>query len=172
MTWCFLDISFYGFSLDKGGTLADLWSTTGKSSITDDLWCWNSTLPGGNSTLPMWKEHGLPSWQTDFWHPCNTIYDTLLEQAKQYLLTVSIASIAGSACFIFAVNRLPRRQWLTVSFLLLAVLFVITGGVYYGVAHKEGAPATVVLVAICHFFFNFGKLSLGSLMHGQHSAHP
>lgn len=160
MTWCFLDISFYGFSLDKGGTLADLWSTTGKSTISDDLWCWNSTLPGGNSTLPMWKEHGLPSWQTDFWHPCNTIYDTLLEQAKQYLLTVSIASIAGSACFVFAVNRLPRRQWLTVSFLLLAVLFVITGGVYYGVAHNEGAPATVVLVAICHFFFNFGQLSL------------
>lgn len=40
------------------------------------------------------------------------------------------------------------------------VLFLLTGGVYYGVAHTRGAPATVVCVAICHFFFNFGANSL------------
>lgn len=156
-TWFFLDVSFYGFSLDKGSTLADMWATSYHMPITPDLECWPSSLEGGNSTLPGWAITGLPAWQTDYGHPCNTIYDTLLEQAKQYLLTVSIASIAGSACFIFAANRLPRRQFLTVSFLLLMVLFVITGGVYYGVAHTAGAPAIVVCVAICHFFFNFGE---------------
>jgi PHS family inorganic phosphate transporter-like MFS transporter len=92
--------------------------------------------------------------------PCNTIYEVLLEQAKQYLLTVSISSIAGSICFIFFANRLPRKQWLTISFLVLAVLFIITGGVYYGVAYTRGAPATVALVAICHFAFNFGANTL------------
>lgn len=40
------------------------------------------------------------------------------------------------------------------------VLFLLTGGVYYGVAHTRAAPATVVCVAICHFFFNFGANSL------------
>ncbi len=50
---------------------------------------------------------------------------------------------------------IPEEKWLTTSFLLLAVLFLITGGVYYGVNHTPGAPATVVLVAICHFAFNF-----------------
>lgn len=92
--------------------------------------------------------------------PCNNIYDVLLEQAKQYLLTVSISSIAGSICFIFFANRLPRRQWLTFSFITLAVLFVITGCVYYGVAYTHGAPATVTLVALSHFAFNFGANTL------------
>lgn len=92
--------------------------------------------------------------------PCNTIYEVLLEQAKQYLLTVSLSSVAGSVCFIFFTNRLPRKQWLTTSFLVLAALFIVTGGVYYGVAYTHKAPATVALVAICHFAFNFGANTL------------
>jgi MFS transporter, PHS family, inorganic phosphate transporter len=155
-TWFFLDVGFYGLSLDNRGTLSDMWATTGPTALDNRLPCWNSTLAGGNSTLPRWKETGLPVWQTDATLPCNTIYDVLLEQAKQYLLTVSLASIAGSVCFVLFANRIPRRQWLTVSFFLLALLFVITGCVYYGVNRRPGAPATVVFVAICHFMFNFG----------------
>ncbi len=157
MTWFFLDVSFYGFSLDNRGILSDLWATTGRVHIGPELDCWNSTLPGGTSLVPGWKTDGLPTWQTDPTQPCNTIYETLIEQTKQYLLTVSLASIAGSASFIFFANRIPRRQWLVCSFMILTVLFLITGGVYYGVAHQPGAPATVVCVAICHFMFNFGK---------------
>lgn len=160
MTWFFLDVSFYGFSLDNRGTLADLWATTERANLDRNLWCWNSTLPGGTSLVPDWATEGLPTWQTDVTQPCNTIYETLIEQTKQYLLTVSIASIAGSVCFIFGANRIPRRQWLTTSFIILTVLFLITGGVYYGVAHTPGSPATVVCVAICHFMFNFGRPSL------------
>ncbi|KAK0733376.1 phosphate transporter [Lasiosphaeria miniovina] len=160
MTWFFLDVSFYGFSLDNRGTLADLWATTSKVDIDPNLWCWNSTFENGTSLVRGWANTGLPTWQTDGTQPCNTIYEILLEQTKQYLLTVSIASIAGSICFIFAVNRIPRRQWLTTSFMILTVLFLVTGGVYYGVAQKQGAPVTVVLVAICHFAFNFGANTL------------
>jgi PHS family inorganic phosphate transporter-like MFS transporter len=156
MTWFFLDVSFYGFSLDNRGTLADLWATTDRVPINETLWCWNSTLPGGISAVPSWQG-GLPTWQTDATQPCNTIYETLIEQTKQYLLTVSLASISGSACFIFFANRIHRRQWLTTSFIILTVLFLVTGGVYYGVAHKSAAPATVVCVAICHFMFKFGR---------------
>jgi len=164
MTWFFLDVSFYGFSLDNRGTLSDLWATTDPVDIGPNLPCWDTALDGGQSRVQEWNKTGLPTWQTDATHPCNTIYDTLLEQSKQYLLTVSIASIAGSACFIFAANRIPRRQWLTTSFIVLTILFLITGGVYYGVAHRPGAPATVALVAICHFMFNFGESRLPAPM--------
>lgn len=157
-TWFFLDVGFYGFSLDKGGTLADLWATNHQPALTPDLHCWNSTLEGGTSALPMWTKTGMPSWQADVSHPCDTIYDTLMTQGKQYLLTVSLASIAGSACCTAFINRFHRRHFLTWSFVLLMVLFVITGGVYYAVAHTSRAAITVVLVAVCHFF-NFGKLS-------------
>ncbi|KAK4192645.1 putative inorganic phosphate transporter [Podospora australis] len=161
MTWFFLDVSFYGFSLDNRGTLADLWATRGNVAITDQLPCWNSSLVNGTSLVPSWIDNGgLPMWQTDATQPCNTIYETLIQQTKQYLLTVSLASIAGSACFIVFANRIPRRQWLTTSFLVLMVLFLVTGGVYYGVAHTSGSPAIVVCVAICHFMFNFGANTL------------
>ncbi|EAQ90823.1 hypothetical protein CHGG_02758 [Chaetomium globosum CBS 148.51] len=160
MTWFFLDVSFYGFSLDNRGTLADLWATTDRIPIDSNLACWNSTLVNGTSLVRDWQKGGLPTWQTDRTKPCNTIYETIIEQTKQYLLTVSLASIAGSACFIFFANRIRRREWLTSSFLILTVLFLVTGGVYYGVAHGSGAPATVVCVAICHFVFNFGANTL------------
>jgi PHS family inorganic phosphate transporter-like MFS transporter len=156
-TWFFLDVSFYGMSLDNRGTLSTMWATTPPTKIDDRLECWTSSLRGGNSTVPDWATDGLPVWSTDATHPCNTIYDVLIEQTKQYLLTVSLASIAGSACFVVFANRIPRRQWLTASFLVLACFFVITGCVYYGVHQQKGAPATVVFVAICHFMFNFGK---------------
>lgn len=157
-TWFFLDVSFFGFSLDNRGTLADLWAKTGPVHLDSSLSCWNSSLPGGESAIPHWKAAGkFPAWQTDPTQPCNDIYTLLLDQAKQYLLTVSLASIAGSACFIFAADKFKRRKWLTTSFLLLAVMFLVTGGVYYGVNHKSGGPATIVLVALCHFLFNFGK---------------
>lgn len=159
-TWFLLDVSFYGMSLDNKGTLSDMWATTSPTPINSNLECWKSSLPGGNSTVPSWKQTGLPTWQTDSTHPCNTIYDVLIEQTKQYLLTVSLASIAGSACFVMFASRIPRRKWLTISFLILALLFIITGGVYYGVHRTAGAPAIVALVAVCHFLFNFGTSPL------------
>ncbi|KFA61649.1 hypothetical protein S40285_08196 [Stachybotrys chlorohalonatus IBT 40285] len=159
-TWFVLDVSFYGLSLDNRGTLSSLWATTQPTAIDENLACWNSAFPNGTSTVPDWQRDGLPIWQTDATHPCNTIYDVLVEQTQQYLLTVSVASIAGSVCFVIFANRIPRRQWLTSSFLILTLVFMITGGVFYGVHESAGAPATVAFVALCHFMFNFGANTL------------
>ncbi|KAG5933580.1 hypothetical protein E4U53_000943 [Claviceps sorghi] len=157
MTWFFLDISFYGLSLDNRKTLSDMWATRPPVPIDEHLECWHSSIPGGNSMVPQWRTAGVPVWQTDVLHPCTTIYDVLIKQARQYLLNVSIASVAGSVCFILFANRLPRRQWLTASFLILAAFLLITGGVFYTVRRTAAAPATVVFVAIHHFVFNFGS---------------
>ncbi|KAG5923078.1 hypothetical protein E4U61_004358 [Claviceps capensis] len=160
MTWFLLDVSFYGLSLDNRRTLSDMWATSPPVPIDERLACWHSSIPGGTSTVPQWQVTGIPAWQTDVLHPCATIYHVLIVQAKQYLLTVSIASLAGSICFIVFANRLPRRHWLTASFLILAVFLLITGGVYYTVRRTAAAPATVVFVAIHHFVFNFGANTL------------
>ncbi|ELQ37879.1 hypothetical protein OOU_Y34scaffold00567g26 [Pyricularia oryzae Y34] len=157
-TWFFLDVSFYGFSLDNRGTLASLWATSQTVPIDENLECWNSS-----SVVRSWSkaENGtLPTWQTDVTHPCHTIYDVLFDQSKQYLASVSIASIVGSACFVVLCNKFHRRRMLTVSFLALALLFLITGGVYMRVKASPSAYGTVVMVAICHFAFNFGANTL------------
>jgi MFS transporter, PHS family, inorganic phosphate transporter len=155
-TWFFLDVALYGFGLDNRSVLADIWATMPKVEINSTLPCWDTSLPDGTSVVPHWKT-GLPIWQTDATQPCSTIYDVLLQQAKHYLLTVSIGSILGCSAFIFAVNLIPRRQFLTASFISLTVLFGVTGGVYYAVHHGQHALATAVMVGICHFAFNFGR---------------
>ncbi|PHH59760.1 hypothetical protein CDD81_2598 [Ophiocordyceps australis] len=159
-TWFFLDVSFYGLSLDNRRTLSDLWATAHDTPIDESLPCWHSQLPNGQSTVPSWQQRGLPPWQTNLQRPCSTLYDVLVDQAKQYLLTVSLASIAGSICFVVLANRFPRRQWLTASFFVLALVLAVTGAVYYRVNHSPASPVTVVLVAICHFLFNFGANTL------------
>lgn len=162
-TWFILDVALYGFGLDNRANIAEMWATHSKTPIDDSLPCWSSPFPGGHSIVPTWTT-GLPIWQTDPTQPCNTIYDVLIQQAKQYLLTVSIGSLLGCICFVAFVNRLPRRQFLTSSFILLTILFSITGGIYYAVHHGPYALATVVLVGFCHFAFNFGANSLTFLI--------
>ncbi|KAK7757827.1 hypothetical protein SLS62_000205 [Diatrype stigma] len=174
MTWFILDVGFYGVSLDNRGTLADIWAKRPAVALDASLPCWNSTLPdgGGTSAVPQWQARGgaLPAWATDATKPCQTISEVLVEQAQQYLVTVSASSIAGSAAFIWFVSESgrhptwPRRQWLTASFVALAALFIAAGAVYYGGAHTRAAPATVALVAVCHFAFNFGANTLTFLL--------
>lgn len=162
MTWFFLDVSFYGFSLDNRKTLADIWATARGAELNPSLPCWNTSFPGdgGRSLVPDWKRDGLPVWQTNLMRPCKSIDEVLTEQAMQYLVTVSIPSIAGSACFILFANRFHRRRWLTASFFTLFVLFLVTGGVYFAVSHTPAAPANVVMAALCHFAFNFGATEI------------
>jgi MFS transporter, PHS family, inorganic phosphate transporter len=156
-TWFILDVALYGFGLDNRSNLAGMWATTHADEVDSRLSCWETDLPGGQSVVPTWVD-GLPIWQTDPTKPCNTIYDVLMDQTKHYLLTVSIGSILGCAAFIFAANFIPRRQFLTGSFVILSILFGITGGVYYRVHHSSYASATPIMVGICHFAFNFGMM--------------
>ena len=147
ITWFVLDFSFYGLGMGNYRTLSKIWAT------------WDASKQGGNPPV-------VPSWNTDptlnatIWENKGrdvTIYDVLYENAIKSMLTVSIASVMGSLLFIYAVNYLPRRQWLTTSFLALAILFIVSGGTFYAVFHTTNHAVTVVLVAVCHFAFNFGR---------------
>ncbi|KAF2468446.1 phosphate transporter [Lindgomyces ingoldianus] len=149
-TWFLLDFSFYGLGMGNFRTLSKIWAT------------WDAKQQGGNPPA-------VPSWNTDPTLNATilenkgrqaTIYDVLYENARKSMLTVSIASVMGSLLFIYAVNYLPRRQWLTTSFLALAILFIITGGTFYAVFHTTNHAVTVFLVAVCHFGFNFGANTL------------
>ena len=147
ITWFVLDFSFYGLGMGNYRTLSKIWAT------------WDANKQGGNPPV-------APSWNTDptlnatIWESKGrdvTIYDVLYENAIKSMLTVSIASVTGSLLFIYAVNYLPRRQWLTTSFLALAVLFIVSGGTFYAVFHTINHAVTVFFVAVCHFAFNFGR---------------
>jgi MFS transporter, PHS family, inorganic phosphate transporter len=99
----------------------------------------------------------VPSWNPDATEPGSSIVRALEENAKYNVLTVGIASIIGSLLLILIIDYVPRKQFLTLTFLILAPLFWITGASFFKVVYTPNHAATVVMVALCHFVINLGK---------------
>ncbi|KIW00742.1 uncharacterized protein PV09_07726 [Verruconis gallopava] len=135
--WFLLDFAFYGLGMNNPRTIAKIFANA-----------------------PVNENIIIPSWNTNPQDPDATIYDTLKTNAERSIYTVCIASLAGSALFIFFSNYIRRRNWLIGSFLVQGLVFIISGGTFYAVFHKGSHFETVALVAICHFLFNFGANTL------------
>jgi PHS family inorganic phosphate transporter-like MFS transporter len=141
--WFLLDFAFFGLGMGNPRTLAKIWSTWDNPQHipSPQSWDTNPTLKLDPFTL---KRNA-------------TIYDVLESNATQSIETVSIASIIGSLLFIIVVNFVSRRRWLVWSFLSLSFFLIVTGGTFFAVFHGQYHTVSVVLVAICHFLFNFGE---------------
>jgi len=146
LCWFLLDFSFYGLGMGNQRTIAKLFAT----------WEGHEPIP----TPPSWNTNPTFKLDPTSLKSTATIYDTLRNAPIQGMEIVSIASILGSALFIAVVNYIPRRQWLVWSSISQAVLLIITGGAFYAVFHTANNAVTVVLIAICHFLFNFGANTL------------
>ncbi|CAI6088409.1 unnamed protein product [Clonostachys chloroleuca] len=136
--WFLLDVAFYGLGIGSPQILANVWASSRPTDgiVVDDHRSWNPGLSN-------------PS-----------IYEALLENAKRNILTVCLPSLLGSLLVIWLIDYIPRKQFLIYSFLALAMLMFITGGTFRAVAYTEKFPATIVLVALCNFLFNFGANTL------------
>jgi PHS family inorganic phosphate transporter-like MFS transporter len=98
----------------------------------------------------------VPSWNTIPSHPEYSIYDVLLNNAIQNLATVCTGSLLGSILLLLIIDYIPRKEFLSYSFLWMAALFFVTGGSFFGVFQNDLHAVTIVLVALCHFSFNLG----------------
>ncbi|KAK6420652.1 hypothetical protein LTR81_006388 [Elasticomyces elasticus] len=138
MTWFLLDIAFYGLGFNSPSTMAKLW-TDGPMPTCGEVPAYltvSSVGKGGN------------------------IYQVLYSNARQSLLTTSIASCAGSLALILAINHIDRRVMLIWSFIALAILLLVTGIVFLQVFHTTGYAATIVLYALNQLVFSFGPNTL------------
>ncbi|KAK4031646.1 hypothetical protein C8A01DRAFT_21176, partial [Parachaetomium inaequale] len=75
-----------------------------------------------------------------------------------------LGSLAGCMLLLLIVDYIPRKQFLTYSFVWLAALFFVTGGSFFAVFHNDFHAVTIVLVALCHFSFNLGPNTLTFLI--------
>ncbi|GME32384.1 Sugar transporter conserved site [Neofusicoccum parvum] len=141
-TWFLVDFAFYGLGMGNPRTLAKLWMKK-----SDRLARWHAL----SERVPTWNI--LPP-RGDY------IYDTLVEGAKRNIITVSAGSILGSCLFVLAGDYVPRRQAMSASFALLAVLFAATGAVIFATADTALHSASIVLVALVYFVFNLGANTL------------
>ncbi|KAK3303018.1 major facilitator superfamily domain-containing protein [Chaetomium strumarium] len=89
-----------------------------------------------------------------------TSFEALRDNAVQNLITVCIGSVSGCVMLLLLIDYVPRRQFLTYSFLWMAALFLVTGGSFFAVFHNDLHAVSIVLVALCHFSFNLGPNTL------------
>ncbi|KAK0706306.1 major facilitator superfamily domain-containing protein [Lasiosphaeria miniovina] len=138
MCWLLLDIAFYGLGLSNPGSLAKLWAYVPEGTTLTDV----------------------PSWNPNAAKPQSSIFEALRDNAIQNLVTVCVGSMTGCLLLLLIIDYIPRKEFLTYSFVWMAVLFFICGGSFFSVFHNDFHAVSIVLVALCYFSFNLGPNTL------------
>ncbi|KAG9676459.1 MFS general substrate transporter, partial [Aureobasidium melanogenum] len=98
-------------------------------------------------------------WANNDGNPPDTLsplYQSLLANAWQSLLIVSLGAIIGNLITLVSINRLGRRVIQINGFFWLFVLFLVIGTSYHTLMKTYRSPVIVVLYILTQIFFNFG----------------
>lgn len=139
MCWFVLDFAFYGLGVNNPRVIATLWTS---QPLQDEV------VPDWISDPSMVESPGV--------YP--SIYSVLIQNGIQSIVTASIGSLLGSLLLIKTINYLPRKALLAWSFLLVALLLLMTGGAYLATFHNSQHAITIVLYGVCQLLFNLGTL--------------
>ncbi|OCK75629.1 MFS general substrate transporter [Lepidopterella palustris CBS 459.81] len=138
LCWAILDFAFFGLGI-------------GNPQILAKLWAFSEPPPEGR---------GTPSWNPDHNNPNATIYTAVRDNAERSMITISIGATLGTLLLIKLIDYIPRKKILAWSFLWMAILLAVTGGMFFKVAYTDSHTATIVLYALCEFSFNLGPNTL------------
>jgi PHS family inorganic phosphate transporter-like MFS transporter len=155
--WFLLDFAFYGLGIDNPRRIAAIWepSYPTPADFQDNIQNWPSNFLVGENTTTV-SNATIPDWENPFDVESN-IYQELYGNALRYVVTITVGSLVGSLVMIALINKLPRKGWLIISFLILALLFLIMGATLQAVEFHPSHWFTVVFYITCQFFFNWGK---------------
>ncbi|KAK1755633.1 major facilitator superfamily domain-containing protein [Echria macrotheca] len=154
LLWAIMDVGFYGNALDSPSALATLFrgpQTVSKREVSlAALWRRQSDDNGGSCVDDT-------SWRAESEPATTTIYHMLEYNSIRSILIVGIPSMVGSLTAIVIVNYFRRKMILLTTFLVLAVLFAITGGTLIS-SYRDGQGHTTTLAfyAIIQFVYNLG----------------
>ena len=136
IAWFLLDIAYYGLSLNSPRMISRLWK---------------------DNRLPLPAK--LSDWNTDLVEPNNAnIFQVLRRNSARSMITISTGTVPGSIAMILLINYVPRARFMALSFTLLAVIFIITGGAFFSkhVLGAEHHAFNIAMYAIAQFLFNLG----------------
>jgi PHS family inorganic phosphate transporter-like MFS transporter len=155
--WFLLDFAFYGLGIDNPRRIAAIWAPSYPSNadFQSNIQNWPSGFQIGNSTT-VYSNASIPDWENPFDVETN-IYRELYGDAFRYVITISIGSLVGSLVMIACINKLPRKGWLIISFIILAVLFIVMGASLRAWEFQPSHPAAITFYIVCQIFFNFGE---------------
>lgn len=156
--WFFLDIGFFALSLYWPQTLQKLWylPSDGNSTYpsnygspdyllnneTSPRWIWD-TCPDQNSTV---TDNGLEA----------CIYRILITNSEHSLIITSIGALLGAVPMIYFIEKVNRRKFQFVMFLILAILFIVTGASYAKTVLTGYHGVTITLFILCQLAFYLG----------------
>jgi len=150
--WAIMDFGWYGLSMDSPSALSTLWhdpSVASAKPTTVDL------RRSAESNCPEFN-----NWRTDR-NPNTTIYRVLENNSIRSMLVVSIGSLLGNIGLILIINRFRRKRILMTTFILLGLLFAITGGSLIGTYRAQhNHRVSTVFFGIMHFVFTIGPKTL------------
>jgi len=89
-----------------------------------------------------------------------TIRQVLLANAKNTVLTTSIASILGALAIIVLINRIDRRRALIYSFAFLSLALLVLALLIKYLFHTSAHWVLVIAYALVQFGFAFGPNTL------------
>ena len=165
--WFMLDFAYYGLQMNSPRTVARLWQTgaPGNSSTIAPAWqsyalMLNTTLTVTTTTLDPAGLLSEPPAHLTLAVYDTPIYNVILDNARNALISVSIGSLLGSFLLIAVINYLPRKRFLVWSFLALAVLVAATGLSFHYTFRSNAFGATLALYVLCQALFNLGPNAL------------
>ena len=89
------------------------------------------------------------------------IHDVLMTNMTHGIYTVSISSILGSLAVIALINRFDRKNMLTISFSLLAVLLIVACGSFKALFHQGDRHIVLIMLwVLISLLFSFGPNTL------------
>lgn len=136
-TWFLFDFAFYALGINNPRVISQIWSS--------------QPIPANQPTGPDWQNPSDPN---------QSIYDILRSEGIRSIITISIGSLLGSIILIKAINYIPRKAWLSWSFVGMAILFAVIGGSYFRVANTNLHALTITLYVLCQLLFNLGPNTL------------
>ncbi len=91
--------------------------------------------------------------------PEREIYEILITNSTHSLI-ISIGALVGAALMVYCVDKFNRRKFQLGTFLILAVLFIITGATFSSTVETGFHGVTITLFVLCQLGFYFGPNTL------------
>lgn len=89
------------------------------------------------------------------------IHDVLRTNMTHAIFTNSISSIIGSLLVIALINRFDRKNMLTLTFALLAILLIVVCASFKALFHKEALHIILIVFwVVISLLFSFGPNTL------------
>lgn len=136
--WFLLDIGFFALSQNSQQVVSKLWYQNPKQTTVPPIW---------NTNL-------------DVKDPQKGIYTILITNSTHSLIVSSIGGLLGAFLMVYFIDKVNRRKFQIGSFLVLALLFIITGATFSSTVLTGYHGVTITLFVLCQLAFYCGPNTL------------